>query len=86
MKIKTILFATAVALLASCGSSKKIVDETPTDVTTKPATSQTTKPTTSQTTTKPSTQTNALQRYDNSINLQKTKNSISVKPSKSPHI
>lgn len=58
MKIKTILFATAVALLASCGSSKKIVDETPTDVTTKPATSQTTKPTTSQTTTKPSTQTN----------------------------
>lgn len=50
MKIKTILFATAVALFASCGSSKKIVDETPTDVTTKPATSQTT--------TKPSTQTN----------------------------
>lgn len=29
MKIKSILFATTVALLASCGSSKKVVDETP---------------------------------------------------------
>lgn len=41
MKIKTIIFAAAVALLASCGSSKKAIEETPTDIT-KPAASATT--------------------------------------------
>lgn len=41
MKIKTIIFAAAIALLASCGSSKKAIEETPTDIT-KPATSATT--------------------------------------------